>query len=78
MTNMTELKITDTKILGQAVRTARDSSGLSQIETAALCGVGVRFLSDLENGKPTVECEKVLKVLKGMGLELIVKQKGWK
>lgn len=70
-------KITDTKILGQMIKATRDQSELSQVETAAICGVGVRFLSDLENGKPTVEFEKVLQVLKGLGLELIIKQKGW-
>ena len=73
-----EIKIFETKTLGQAIKTARKQNEMTQTEIAAICGVGVRFISDLENGKPTVELEKVLRVIKGLGLELIVKQKGWK
>jgi len=30
----------------------------------------VRFISDLENGKPTAELGKVLRVIQSLGLEL--------
>jgi transcriptional regulator with XRE-family HTH domain len=32
--------------------------------------VGVRFLSELENGKPTVRLDKLLRVLGALGIEL--------
>ncbi|MFV1984607.1 MAG: helix-turn-helix domain-containing protein, partial [Thiohalomonadales bacterium] len=53
--------------LGQAVRTKRKADGLTQAKAAALCGVGVRFISDLENGKSTIELGKALSVLAGLG-----------
>lgn len=71
------IKILDTKILGEIVRKHRKSMGLSQAGLAGVCNVGKRFLSDLENGKSTVEFTKVLQVLQGLGLELMLKQKGW-
>lgn len=57
------------------VRQARKEAGLRQAQAAALCGVGTRFLSDLENGKPTLHLGKVLKVLHGFGLRVAIKRK---
>lgn len=71
------LKIREVKALGQIVRTYRKKMKLSQARLAGVCNVGIRFISDLENGKPTVELGKVLLVLQGLGLELMVKKKRW-
>ena len=70
-------KILDTKSLGDMVRQHRKLQGATQVEFASLCGVGVRFISDLENGKPTVQMGKVLQVLNSLGLELVLKPRGW-
>jgi len=69
-------KILSPENLGGAVRAKRKADGLTQAKAAALCGVGVRFLSDLENGKSTVELGKVLNVLAGLGLTVDVRPKG--
>lgn len=62
--------ISSARDLGAAIRLARTTMGLRQAEAALLCGVGVRFLSDLENGKPTVRIGTALKVINGLGLAL--------
>jgi len=62
--------LASTKDLGAAIRSARKAAGLRQAEAALLCGVGVRFLSDLENGKETVRMGTVLKVIASLGLAL--------
>lgn len=64
--------ITSPKALGQQVRSKRKQDQLTQIELAELTGVGVRFLSELENGKPTVQLDKVLLVLASLGLEMSI------
>ena len=46
--------------IGAVVREARLARGLRQDQLAAAAGVGVRFLSELERGKPTVRLAKVL------------------
>lgn len=61
----------DTKTIGRLIRQARKEQGLTQAEAAGYLNVGTRFLSDLENGKPTVQLEKALHVLKGMGFKLL-------
>ena len=46
--------------IGALVRTTRKASGLRQDELAGACGVGLRFIVDLEAGKPTAQIGKVL------------------
>ena len=56
--------------LGRAVRHQRKRDGLTLVEAAGLVNVGVRFLSELENGKPTVRLDKILQVVNGLGLRM--------
>jgi y4mF family transcriptional regulator len=44
--------------------------GLRQDELAAAAGVGVRFVVDLERGKPTVQLGRTLAVLAALGLDM--------
>ena len=67
--------VATTKDLGLYIRNARKTMNLQQADAALLCGVGVRFLSDLENGKETVRLGSVLKVIAGLGLALAVARK---
>ena len=64
--------------LGKAIRTRRKQQGATQAEFASLCSVGVRFISDLENGKPTIELGKTLKALKCLGMEMGIYPRGWR
>ena len=70
-------KVRSTVDIGKAVRKKRKEDGLTLAEAAALCGVGYRFLSNLENGKATAELGKTLQVLFGLGLEVRLGPKGW-
>ena len=66
------MQITTMKDIGLLVRKKRKELKLTQIQLAQLSNVGTRFLSDLENGKPTCEVEKTLKVLSNLGIKLTV------
>jgi y4mF family transcriptional regulator len=58
--------------IGAVVRKVRLAQGLRQDQLAAAAGVGVRFLVELERGKPTVRLGKVLAVLDALGCRLQV------
>lgn len=58
--------------LGAAVLAARHKLGLTQPQLALAAGVGVRFIVDLEAGKPTVRLATVLKVLNALGGTLAI------
>ena len=60
----------DSKQLGQIIKLQRKSIGLTQSEVALACGVGIRFISDLENGKPTCHIGKALLVIESIGLNV--------
>jgi y4mF family transcriptional regulator len=64
--------------LGAVVREARRSSGADQATTAGLAGVGVRFLGELERGKPTLRLGLVLRVLERLGFEVWIAPRGWR
>lgn len=48
---------------------------LTQMELPRLANTGVRFISDLENGKPDVSLSKLLSVVYALGLELRIVNK---
>ena len=58
--------------IGDIVRHSRVAQGLRQDQLAAAAGVGLRFLVELERGKPTVRLSKVLAVLNALGCRLDV------
>ncbi len=53
--------------LGNVLRAARKQLGLTQPQLALSAGVGVRFIVDLEAGKPTVRLESVMRVIEALG-----------
>ena len=59
------------KRFGNLIKTTRKKLKLSQADLAAASGVGVRFVRELEKGKPTCELGKALLVASMLGIKLI-------
>lgn len=70
------VKVDDAIQIGQLVRQRRKEAGMTLKEAASLAGVGVRFLSELERGKPTLQLGLAIRVLQLFGLELHVEKRG--
>jgi y4mF family transcriptional regulator len=62
----------DSKLLGSIVHRERKAQKLRQAELAAAAGVGIRFIVDLEAGKPTLQLEKALHVLATLGCDVTI------
>lgn len=62
--------------VGAVVRAERKRQKLTQTQLAQLCGVSLSFVSNLENGKPTTELQKTLKVISTLGLDVLVAKRG--
>jgi y4mF family transcriptional regulator len=58
--------------LGEALRAARKQLRLTQPQLALAAGVGVRFIVDLEAGKPTVRLVNILRVIDALGGEILL------
>lgn len=64
------MQIKTVQEIGQIVRETRKNQGLTQEMLAGLCHVGVRFVGDLERGKPTCQIDKILTILQGLGVQI--------
>ena len=53
--------------IGEIVRSTRKACHMRQDELAGAAGVGVRFVVELEAGKPTAQLGKALQVLLALG-----------
>lgn len=56
----------DAAAFGVAIKALRKTAKLTQAELAAAAGVGLRFLIDLEAGKPTVRLGLALQVTEAL------------
>jgi HTH-type transcriptional regulator/antitoxin HipB len=64
------MKITSTEQIGILIRTRRKELRVTQKDLAMTCGTGLRFIIDLEGGKPTCHIGKILQVLQALGVKL--------
>jgi y4mF family transcriptional regulator len=72
------MEITTAGDLGSLIRKKRKEDGLTLHDAAAVCGVSHVFLSALENGKESVQLNKVLQVAACLGIEIQAQFRGWK
>ena len=64
--------ITTPQQVGAALRDARKARGLRQEDLALAAGVGLRFIGELERGKPTVRLAETLRVVAALGVRVSV------
>ncbi len=58
------------QLIGEIILQHRKQSGLSREACARLAGVGKTVIYDIEHGKPSVQLDTLLKVMKVMNIEL--------
>lgn len=58
------------KQIGEMVKTTRKSLAVTQKDLALTSGTGLRFIIELEKGKPTCQLDKVLTVLHTLGIAI--------
>lgn len=58
--------------LGELVKLTRKGLGLTQESLALAAGTGLRFIIELEKGKPTCQLQKTLTVLNTLGVNTIL------
>jgi HTH-type transcriptional regulator/antitoxin HipB len=62
--------------LGARIKVRRKALGYSQARVASLCDTGTHFISDLENGKETLELGKAIGVATTLGIDLKAEYRG--
>lgn len=61
---------------GKAIRENRKQLGYTQGEVADMCDVGTMFVSQLENGKPTAQLDKAIRVANMVGIDIELQKRG--
>jgi transcriptional regulator with XRE-family HTH domain len=67
--------ITSTQEIGALIKKARKESNLKQSDIAGLMACGNRFIIEAENGKPTMQAQKMIDLLNLVGLEIVIRKK---
>ena len=70
------MKVYITKDIGVIAKSRRKELGMTQSQLADISGNGVRFISELENGKATMQIGKVLDTLHVLGLDVSISARG--
>ena len=68
--------VTDAKSFGNMIRKQRKTLGYTQAFLSSFCGMSISFISDLENGKTTIELEKAIRVANLLGLDCSLTARG--
>lgn len=58
--------------IGDTVRDVRRKLGVTQRQLAMTAGTGLRFVVELEKGKPTCQLDKTLAVLHALGVRVVL------
>ena len=72
MSNVETMQIHKMIDIGQTIRARRKEIGMCQKGLSRKAGVGVRFISELENGKVTARFDKVMDVLVALDISIWV------
>ena len=70
------MKISDSKEFGKYLKERRKKLGYTQAYISEVMGLSVSFISDLENGKKTVELEKAIRYANMLGTDMILESRG--
>ena len=64
------LEINEMTQIAEIVRKTRKKQKVSQTVLSQASNVGLRFVGDIERGKPSVQFDKLLAVLTSLGISL--------
>ena len=69
------MKINSSKEFGEYLRFRRRELGYTQSYMSELTGLSISFISDVENGKKTVELNRSIHLLSMLGIDLILEKR---
>ena len=72
------MKINDTKSFGDVIKERRKKLGYTQKYISDVTGISASFISDLENGKSTIEIGKAIYLANLLGIDVVLNERGWK
>ncbi len=68
-------RVFSAKDLGKYFKARRKKLGYTQKQISELSGLSASFISDVENGKPTIELDKAIKLANVLGINLLMAER---
>jgi len=69
------MNISSTNDFGKALKKRRKALGYTQSYISQVTGYSASFISDLENGKPTIELGRALHLAQMLGLDINISER---
>lgn len=60
--------------LGEIIRSTRRRQHMTQTQLAGVCNTTQKYISDLEGGKETVQFDLAFRVMRALGLRILIEQ----
>ena len=76
LSNLADKSVHSPAELGDLLRHVRKAQQLTQKDIVGLGNTGNRLIIEIENGKPTVQLQKIFDLLALLGLEMSIKARG--
>ncbi len=70
------MKITNVEQFGEVVKNQRKKLGYTQKYICEVSGISTSYISDLENGKATIELGKAIYLANLLGIDLELNERG--
>ena len=70
------MKTFDAADFGKAIKERRKELGYTQKYLSDFTGYSTSFISELENGKPTIELERALRLANLLGIDVLMEVRG--
>lgn len=70
------MKVFDTKTFGEIIKKQRKKMGYTQKYICEVSGISASYISDLENGKATIELGKAIYLANLLGIDVELTERG--
>ena len=70
------MKVFDANTFGEVIKRQRKKMGYTQKYICEVSGISASYISDLENGKATIELGKAIKLANLLGIDVELTERG--
>ncbi len=70
------MKVGNVKTFGEIIKKQRKKLGYTQKYICEVCGISASYISDLENGKTTIELGKAIYLANLLGIDIEMSERG--
>ncbi len=67
-----KIELSNAADIAKIVKSERKTQRITQVQLSQLANVGLRFVRDIEDGKQSLQFDKLLRVLETLGISVLL------